>query len=155
MRPILSLAAMLLFCFVCFASQAAAQATTTPNFTEGAVSRVILIQIKPGKNTDFWTEFRQNGKPVYDAYKAAGIIEDYSVTVKSTTEGEGDWNVSLVLTYKNFAALDGLSAKTDPITLKHYGSAAARTAASIKRTENATTVGSFLMRHVTVNDWPK
>jgi hypothetical protein len=155
MRPILSLAAMLLFCCVCFASQVSAQAAPTPNFTEGAVSRVVLIQIKPGKTTDFWADFRQHGKPVYDAYKAAGIIEDYSVTVKSTTEGASDWNVSLVLTYKNFAALDGLTAKTDPITLKHYGSAAARTAAGVKRAENATTVGSFLMRHVSVNDWPK
>jgi len=116
---------------------------------------VLLIDIKPGKNSEFWTDLRQNGKPILEAYKTAGIIEDYTITLKTTSDGEDDWDVSIIVKYKNFAALDGLAARTDPITLKHYGSAAARTAAATRRNEFERTVGNFFMRQVTVNDMPK
>ncbi len=145
---------MLLFCLACFNSQATAQAMT-PNFTEGSISRVLLIDIKPGKNSEFWTDLRQNGKPIFEAYKAAGIIEDYTIMLKTTSEGENDWDVSIIVRYKNYGALDGLAARTDPITLKHYGSSAARAAAGIKRNEFETTVGNFFVRHVNVNDMPR
>jgi hypothetical protein len=118
------------------------------NFTEGPVSRIILLHIKPGRNTDFWADVRQNLKPVYEEYKKQGVITDYAFFTKSTVEKPDDWNVGINLTYKNYGALDGLAAKTDPITLKFYGSREARTAVGMKRSENTTTVGSFLIRQV-------
>lgn len=118
------------------------------NFTDGAVSRIILIHIKPGHTTDFWSDVRQNLKPVYEEYKKQGVITDYAFFTKATLENPDDWNVGINLTYKNYGALDGLAEKTDPITLKFYGSREARTAAGMKRTEAATTVSSFLIRQV-------
>jgi hypothetical protein len=126
----------------------------TPNTTPGAVVRVVHIRIKPGRADAFWADMRQNVKPVWDAEKAAGIISDYIVATKSTTEGPNDWGVSFQLVYPNWASLDNLASKTDPITLAHYGSAAKRTAAANARLENAETVASFLTRRQTVNPWP-
>lgn len=152
MKRFLFTTALLVICCGTFTLAASAQ-NPTPNTTPGAVTRVVLIRIHPGRGDEFWADFRKNGKPVYEAYKAAGIIERYSVATKSTSDGADDWSVVLTLTYKNWAAFDDLGSKTDPITLKIYGSAAARAEAGKKRTEYATTVQSFLVREQTVNDW--
>jgi len=127
--------------------------TPTPNTTPGAVVRIIHIRIKPGRADAFWADMRQNTKPVWDAEKQAGIISDYVVSTKSTTEGPNDWGVSYQLMYPNWAALDNLASKTDPITLAHYGSAEKRTAAGNARLENAEVVASYLVRRQTVNPW--
>jgi hypothetical protein len=118
------------------------------NFTEGRVSRIVLLRINPGKGTDFWADVRQNAKPIFEEYKKQGVIVDYGFFTKATTENAEDWNVGYALDYANYAAIDGLAARTDPITLKFYGSREARTAAGIKRTENAKLVSSFLIRRV-------
>ena len=142
---------MLPMCFCLFSQRAMAQ----ENFTEGPVWRVIEVSIKPGKATEFWRDVRQNLKPIWEEYKKQGIISDYAVYVKSTTEEPSDWNVAFALQYKNFAALDALAVRTDPITLKFYGSADARREAGVKRSENGTTVRSFLARQVTLRDLPR
>jgi hypothetical protein len=144
---------LLTFCFRDW--DAVAQTAAPPHTTPGSVTRITLVRIKPGRADDFWTDVRQNLKPIYEAYKAAGIIENYGFATKSTTDGEDDWNVAISLSYKNWAALDDLGPKQDPITLKHYGSAAARTAAAQKRLENGIAVSSFLIRQQKVNDIPK
>jgi len=142
---------LLVICFFLFSRQAAAQ----ENFTEGAVWRVTLVDVKPGKGTDFWRDLRQNLKPIWEEQKKQGVIMDYTVHIKSTTDEPGDWDVALAFQYKNFAAFDNLAAKTDPITLKIYGTAEARREAGVKRTEYGSTVASFFMRQVTLKDLPR
>jgi len=142
---------MLVICFCLFSTSAKAQ----ENFTEGTVWRVTLVDIKPGKGTEFWQDIRRNLKPVWEEYKKQGIIQSYVVHIKTTTDEPGDWDVAFMLEYKNFATLDGLAARTDPITLKVYSTAEARREAGVKRSEYGTTVASFLTRQVTPKDLPR
>jgi hypothetical protein len=128
-------------------------AQQSPNTTPGPVARIILIRVKPGHSDQFWADFRQHLKPIYDEEKRRGIITDWGVFTKSTLENPDDWGVGLSLTYPNWAALDNLTARADTVTLAHYGSAANRTAAGNARTEHGTTVSSFLIRDQTVNPW--
>lgn len=128
-------------------------AQQSPNTTPTTVTRVVLIRIKPGRSDQFWQDLRQHLKPVYDEEKRQGILVDYSVATKATTENADDWNVVLTLTYRNWAALDSLAPRTDPITLAHYGSAANRSAAANARIENESVVASFLVRNQNVNPW--
>lgn len=139
---------MLVICFCLFSTPAKAQ----ENVTEGAVWRVTLVDIKPGKNTEFWRDLRQNLKPIWEEYKKQGIIQSYAVHIKSSADEPGDWEVALMFEYKNFAALDGLATRTDPITLKVYGTADARREAGVKLSDYGTTVASFLTRQVTPKD---
>jgi hypothetical protein len=118
------------------------------NFTEGPISRIVLIHIKPGRNTEFWSDVRQNLKPVYEELKKQDVISDYHFFTKASTDDPEDWNVGINLTYRNYAALDGLAARTDPITLKFYGSREARADVQRRRTENGTIVSSFIIRQV-------
>ena len=128
-------------------------AQQSPNTTPTTVTRVVLIRIKPARSDQFWQDLRQHLKPIYDEEKRQGILVDYSVATKATTENADDWNVVLTLTYRNWAALDSLAPRTDPITLAHYGSAANRSAAANARIENESVVASFLVRNQNVNPW--
>ncbi|HEX9383272.1 MAG TPA: hypothetical protein VF908_07715 [Gemmatimonadaceae bacterium] len=125
----------------------------SPNTTPGTVTRIVLVHIKPGHADPFWADVRQHQKPVYDEEKRQGILTNYSVATKPTQDNPEDWNVALTLTYTNWAALDNLQSRTDPITLAHYGSAANRTAAAIARLEHGSVVATFLVRDQTVNPW--
>lgn len=134
-------------------SSTPALAQQSPNTTPTTVTRIVLIHIKPGHTDQFWQDFRQHLKPVYDEQKRQGILTGYSVSTKVTSDSPDDWNVALSLTYANWAALDNLLSRTDSITLAHYGSAANRTAAGNARIEHGTVVSSFLVRGQIVNPW--
>ena len=134
-------------------SAAPALAQQSPNTTPTTVTRVVLIRVKPGHGDQFWADFRQHGKPVFDEQKRQGILTNYTVGTKSTLDSPDDWGVVLTFTYPNWAAFDSLAGRTDAIQLAHYGSAANRTAAGTARTEHSTTVASFLVRDQNVNPW--
>lgn len=147
MLPLRSLALLLALPLTAVAAQPAAQAPVRVSVT--SVSRVTLLRINPGQAAAFNRDVVDNLIPVYEAYKKAGIIVGYSFFNKSTTDDEGDWQRGITLTYANWAALDGLAAKTDPITLQHFGTAERRTAAQQARAANATTVSAFYTTAVT------
>jgi phage gpG-like protein len=102
--------------------------TATP-----ALLRVSLYRFADGMQQATLADMRMHLIPIWEAYKAAGIILDYSTMANVTASSKDDWQLGIVFTYANYAALDGLGAKQAPITLKHYGSAAARTAANEAR----------------------
>jgi hypothetical protein len=125
----------------------------SPNTTPGTVTRVTLLRINPGHGDMFWQDVRQHSLPIWEEQKKRGLITNYSVSTKTTTENATDWNVALVVSYKNWGTLDGFGARMDTLTRAHYGSAEARTAAGMARIPHANVVSSFLIRDQTVNPW--
>ena len=124
---------------------AAAQMTPSPVRTATtSVNRVILFKLLPGQGPAYNQDVLEHLMPVYEEEKKAGILTGYSFFSKTTTDTPDDWNVGVVLSYANFAGLDNLATRTDPITLKHYGSAEKRTAAGAARAQIRTVVSSFL-----------
>lgn len=112
------------------------------------VIRVVLVNVKDGERPAFDRDMVDNLIPVWEEYKKAGIITDYSIFTNVTLEEPGDWDVGYTLVYANYAALDNLGTRTNPITLKHYGTAEKRTAAGRARTDRVTIVSSRLIRDV-------
>lgn len=125
----------------------------SPHTTPGAVMRVTRVRIMPGHFDMFWQDVRQNLLPIWEEQKRRGLITDYAVSTKSTTETPDDWNVSIRISYKNWATFDNFTPRNDSVTLAHYGTAAARTAAGNARLAHGTTVSSYLARSQTVNPW--
>jgi len=123
--------------------------------TGGPVMRVNFFKVNAGMGPENQRDLRQHLVPIWEAEKAAGIILDYTVVTNLTTESPEDWNFGFALTYPNFAALDSLGARTAPITLKHYGSADARTAAGNRREQIRTLVRSSLLRVVSITRTPR
>jgi hypothetical protein len=146
-------------CAGLFAIGAQAQTPTAPATTPGNVSRVTYFDVLPGKNNEFMTFLRTNTKPILDEQVKQGLIVSYSYFNKPVTEGPGDWDLGVVVTYKTYAdAIDfnaDRNAKFDAISLKHYGTAEARTKANDSLNALRVVTSSMLVRGLTLNPMPK
>jgi hypothetical protein len=135
---------------LCFTLVSLASAVAQDQYTEGPVDRVVLVHILPGQFNAFMDDLKNNIKPIWDAEKQAGIIEGYAIFLNQTKAGIDDWDVGFELTYKNMAALDGLSMKVLELRMKHYGDKSKEQQVIDKRVEHAVTVSSFLTRDITL-----
>jgi hypothetical protein len=135
---------ILLVCLLGFAAQAMAQ----EHYTEGPVWRVNYLSVKPGKFNDSLKDIREHFAKFWAEAKAQGVVLDYKVFLNATSTGPTDWNIATAVLYKSYGALDGLAGKMDGITLKHYGTAEARTQAGARRADLWTTVSSALAREI-------
>lgn len=124
------------------AQQAAAPAITV---TTTAVSRVTMFRILPGQGAAHNQDIMDHLIPLYEEYKKAGIIVGYSFFGKATSDAPDDWNFATMLTFPNWAALDTFGARTNPITLTHYGTAERRTMVANGRASIRTTMSSSLV----------
>jgi hypothetical protein len=119
-------------------------------YTEGPVSRVTLVHILPGHFNAFMQDLKTNIKPIWDAEKSSGLIESYGIFFNQTKASIDDWDIGFILTYKNFAALDGLGMKVLELRMKQYGDKGKEQQVIDKRVENARAVSSFLIRDITM-----
>jgi hypothetical protein len=119
-------------------------------YTEGTVDRVTLVHILPGHFNAFMDDLKTNIKPIWEAEKSAGIIENYNIFLNQTKANIEDWDIGFVLSYKNMAALDGLGMKVLELRMKQYGDKSKEQQVVNKRVENAVAVGSYLARNITL-----
>ena len=119
-----------------------------PNYNNGPVWRVIYVDVKPGMGDAFWTDIRQNFKPIYEEFKKQGWIVDYKFFTNPVTQHPNDWSVGIAIEYKSWANLDEMGEKATTIVEKHYGSREAMADAAKKRNEIAPTLSSSLAREV-------
>jgi hypothetical protein len=135
---------------LCLSLMSIASAVAQDQYTEGAVTRVTLVQILPGHFNAFMDDLKTNLKPVWDAEKKAGLIEDYGIFLNSTKANPDDWDVGFSLTYKNFAALDGLAQKVLDLRMKQYGDKSKEQQVVDKRVQNVRVITSVLTRSITL-----
>lgn len=98
-----------------------APAVAQDQYTEGEVVRVTLVQILPLHFNAFMDDLKTNIRPIWDAQKKAGLIENYGIFMNVTKANPDDWDIGFSLSYKNFAALDGLAQKVLDLRMKQYG----------------------------------
>ena len=129
--------------------------TPDPPTTAGNVWRVTYFDIMPGKGNDYMTFLRTHSKPILDEQKKQGLILDYKYFSQPVTDGPGDWDVAVIIVYRNYAeAIDSNTergAKFNAISLAHYGTAEARTKAGDLQNELRTVVSSKLAREEILN----
>jgi len=135
---------------LCLSLWSVATAVAQDQYTEGGVTRVTLVQILPGHFNAFMEDLKTNIKPIWDAEKKAGLIEDYSIFLNSTRANPDDWDIGFAISYKNFAALDGLSQKVLDLRMKQYGDKSKEQQVIDKRVQNARTITSILTREITL-----
>ena len=119
-------------------------------YTEGTVDRVTLVHILTGHFNAFMDDLKTNIKPIWEAEKSAGIIENYNIFLNQTKANIDDWDIGFVLTYKNMAALDGLGMKVLELRMKQYGDKNKEQQVITKRVENAVSIASYLIRNITL-----
>ena len=135
---------------VCLCLMSIATAVAQDQYTEGGVTRVTLVQILPGHFNAFMDDLKNNIKPIWDAEKKAGLIENYNIFLNSTKANPDDWDVGFGLSYKNFAALDGLAQKVLDLRMKQYGDKSKEQQVVDKRVQNVRVIASVLTREITL-----
>jgi hypothetical protein len=131
-------------------SVAPALVAQNPNYNNGPVWRVVYVDVKTGMGDAFWSDIKQNFKPIYEEYKKQGWVVDYKFYTNPVVEHPNDWSVAIAIEYKSWATLDEMAEKAAAITVKHYGSREAMMDAAKKRNEFAPTLSSKLAREVTL-----
>ena len=146
MKSAVRLAGALLLALVASTLTARAQVP----YTQGTVTRVVLLSVIPGHSDAFFADLKKNVVPLWEAEKGAGLIVDYSLFLNETSSGPNDWSIGYTITYKNMAALDGLPDKVYGLRMKQYGSKEDEQKVIEKRVENAKVVSSSLLRGITL-----
>lgn len=130
-------------------SGALATAADEPrSYTEGPVSHVSFIKVKPGMFDNYLKYLATTYKPLMEEYKKQGIILDYKVYEASETHSPSEPDLVLTVTYKNMAALDGLAEKTDPLAAKVFGTRQKQAEAAISRESMRESVGDQFIREL-------
>jgi len=114
-------------------------------FTEGQVVNVARIRTVDGKFDDYMKWLSSTWKPQQEAAKKAGYLVSYEVIgVEPRTADDPD--LLLITRYKNWAALDGATDKSDAIAKQFDGSVAAASQAQFARASIRRVLGSSTMQ---------
>jgi len=116
-------------------------------YTEGAVVNVGSFRTEPGMFNEYMKYLAGPYKQFMEEQKKAGVILDYAV-YQTVPRGPDDPDLYLTVTYKNMAALDGLTDRTDPIAEKIFGSLEQSNAASAARGKMRRLVGTEVIREL-------
>ena len=135
---------------LCLSLLSVVTAVAQDQYTEGGVTRVTLVQILPGHFNAFMDDLKNNIKPIWDAEKKAGLIENYSIFLNATRANPDDWDIGFTLSYKNFAALDGLAQKVLDLRMQQYGDKSKEQQVIDKRMQNGRLITSILTREITL-----
>jgi len=116
-------------------------------YTEGNVVNVSSIRTEYGHFDDYLKFLATTWKQQMEASKKAGLIVSYNVLTVQP-RGPDDPDVYLVVTYKNWAAFDGLSAKADAIAAQVYGSVTKADEGAVGRVKIRRVLGSQTMQEL-------
>jgi hypothetical protein len=131
--------------FACLACTSVTAFAADHPFSEGPIVNVASIRTVDGKFDDYMKWLSTTWKQEQEAAKKAGYIVSYQVlTVEA--RGPNDPDVYLVITYKNWAALDGAIAKGDAISKQIEGSVAAANQSEAARSTIRRVLGSETMQ---------
>ena len=134
-------------CFV--AGYSGAQSSSGAPYTEGPVWDITMVKTKPGMGDDYLKGLGQTLKGAMEEQKKQSIIMDYKVLLGDAS-GRDDFNILIMVEYKNMAAFDGLREKTDPIMAKVIGNQDTQRQMSVKRLDIREILGTKTMREVTL-----
>lgn len=131
---------------VTLAFAAASRAEDAP-YTEGPVLDMTYVKIKAGGFDQYMKFLSTDWKALNEALKKDGTILSYKI-VSSNSLNRDDWDLMLVIEYKNMAAFDGLDAKTRVLMEKMAGSMAKADEAATQRGEVREILGEKIGREL-------
>src|SRR5882672_1471926 len=111
-------------------------------YTEGQVVQVSAIRTEYGKFDEYMKFLDTTWKATQEASKKAGYSTGYKV-ITVEPRGENDPDIYLVVYFKNWAALDGGTAKADAIANQVEGSVAAANKGAVDRGKMRRILGSW------------
>jgi len=117
------------------------------SYTEGPVVEVSYIKVMPGMFDAYMKWLATERKQLMAEYKRAGLILDHKV-FGAQPRSPSEPDLILTVTYKNFAALDGLRDKQEPLEKKIWGSVSKANQANIDRGKMREVLGSETLQEL-------
>lgn len=142
MQPKIATAAVALSLFTLSSSVALADGR---DFNDGPVVNVSAIRTVDGHFDDYMHWLATAWKKQEEAAKKAGLILEYHVYT-AEPHSPNDPDIYLVVTYKNWGALDGLGGKFDKISEQLEGSLQKADEGQVARAKIRTILGSETIR---------
>jgi hypothetical protein len=118
-------------------------------YTEGPVWAVTMVKTKAGMTDDYLKTLAKIYKSTNDEMKKQNLIMDYKILLGNDSNQQ-DFDILLMVEFKNMAVFDNQREKTDPIVDKIIGSEEVQRQGAIKRMEIREIMGNKLMREVTL-----
>lgn len=131
--------------FACLACTSVTALADDHAFTAGSVVNVSRIRTLDGKFDEYMKWLDTTWKKRMEAAKKAGDVLSYQVLTVEP-RGPDEPNLFLVITYKNWAALDGAREKADALAKQIEGSVAAANQAQADRASIRRQLGSSTMQ---------
>lgn len=116
-------------------------------YKDGTVWSVSFIKIKPGMFDVYMRDLAAQRKPLMAEAKKQGLIVSERM-LAGNSMGHGDWDLMLMVEYKNWAAFDGLSDKFDALALKIVGSEEKQLQTMVKRSDVREIVGEKVLQEL-------
>lgn len=116
-------------------------------YTEGPVTAISYIKVKPGMFDAYLRYLQSTYKKIMEEQKKDGLVVEYGV-YSATARSPHEADLYLTITYKNWAAFDVLTARADAITKKVWGSLDKSDAASIDREKMREVLGGEVVQEL-------
>jgi hypothetical protein len=117
-------------------------------YRETTVWGISFIKVKPGMFDVYMRDLAAQRRPLMEEAKKQGLVVSERMLAGSSS-GRDDWNLMLMVEYKNWAAFDGLSDKFDALALKIVGSEEKQLQTMVKRTEVREIIGEKTLQEIT------
>ncbi len=116
-------------------------------YKDGSAWMVSFVQVKNGMGMDYINSLKTTWKAVQDEGIKQGLILSYKI-FEGNASNPDDWQIMLMIEYKNMAAMEGNEDKWDAISKKVVGSEEAQKKLREMRVNMRTMYGTKLMREV-------
>ena len=133
-------AAILLLCVAVFAQ-------VDRPYRNGSVWNIAFIKVKAGMNEAYMNHLATQWKNIREAEKKEGLILSYKV-LATEEHGAGDWNLMLMVEYKDLATMEANQVKQDAVLQRVIGDDQKQMQGYKERTEIREIVGERLAREI-------
>jgi len=116
-------------------------------YQSGSEWTVSFVQIKNGMSRDYLNSLKTTWKAVQDEGIKQGLILSYKV-LEGNASNPDDWQIMLMVEYKNLASMEGNEAKWDAIQMKVVGNEEDQKKLRDMRVNMRTMYGTKLMREI-------
>jgi len=131
------------------ASSTSTTTGSTAPYTEGSVWALTMVRTKRGMGDDYLKLLAKNYKLNMEEQKKQNLIVSYKI-LQGEASTRDDFDLLLMVEYKNMAAFDDQREKIDPIDQKITGGEEQQRQGATKRAEVRDILGDKTMREVTL-----
>ena len=135
------------FIALLLASATVTNAQQMKQFKDGNVWEVSFIKTKPNMGTEYLNSMKSTWKALHDEAIKQGLILSYKILAGDAANPQ-DWDIMLMVEYKNLASMEGMDDKWDALMKSTLGGEENMKSTNEKRVNVREIYGAKVLREV-------